>query len=81
VNEEQSWTYSVTRLLNKDLSEPDHLGIIVELFGKVDHGIGRVLLFTRTSSGKKGTSSSNCNFVAISSPSGCILHRKWNEKL
>jgi len=66
-------TYSVTRLLSKDLSELDHLRI-VELFGKVDHGIGRVLLFTRSSSSEEGTCSGNCNFVAFSSPTGSILH-------
>jgi len=66
-------TYSITRLLNKDLSEPDHLRIIAELFGKVDHGIGRVLLFTRSSSSEEGTRSGNRNVVAISSTTGSIL--------
>jgi len=66
-------TYSITRLLNKDLSEPDHLRIIAELLGKADHGIGRVLLFTRSSSSEKGTRSGYCNGIAISSPTGSIL--------
>jgi len=68
--------YSITRLLNKDLSKSDHLRITVELFGKVDHGIGRILLFTRSCSGKEGTCSGNCNCVAISSPTGSILDIK-----
>ena len=37
------FAYRVTRLLHKDLREPDHV-LTVQAFGQVDHAIRRVLL-------------------------------------
>jgi hypothetical protein len=47
-------TYSVPRLLDKDLREPDHLSIVIELFSQVDHGVGRVLLVAFVAGGEEG---------------------------
>ena len=41
---ERNETYSVPRLLNENLREFDHLGVIVELLGQIDHLVCRVLL-------------------------------------
>lgn len=39
-------THGVARLLHEDLGETDHVRVVVELFGEVDHSISRVLLIT-----------------------------------
>lgn len=39
-------TYRISGLLNKKLCEPDHLGIVVESLGEVNHLIACVLLVT-----------------------------------
>ena len=43
-----STTYCIARLLSEELREPDHLGVIVELVGQIDHVVCLVLLFTGT---------------------------------
>ena len=43
----------VSRLLNKDLSESDHLRAL-ELLRKIDHAVSGILLFARASRSKKG---------------------------
>lgn len=45
--------YSSVRLLNKELGEPDHLGIAIELFGEVDHSVRCILLVAVTAGGEK----------------------------
>jgi len=47
-------TYTVSRLLAKDLCSCDHIAR-VELLGKIHHVVRGVLLITWTSSSKEGT--------------------------
>jgi hypothetical protein len=57
-------TYTVARLLTKDLGKFDHIGR-VELLGKIHHGVRAVLLITWTSSSEKGTEGVDSNGVAL----------------
>ena len=65
--------YRVTGLLSKDLSQPNHVSVIVELLGEVDHLVGRVLLFAWPRSGQKGGECSDGDRVALLSPSCSAL--------
>ena len=44
----------VTRLLDEDLGERDHVGIVIELFGQVDHRVGSILLVAIPAGGEEG---------------------------
>lgn len=44
--ENEGMTHGVARLLHEDLGETDHVRVVIELFGEVDHSISRVLLIT-----------------------------------
>lgn len=50
---EEKKTYGVARLLHKYLREADHLSVIFELLGEVDHSIRRVLLIAFVSSSQE----------------------------
>ena len=42
-------------MLSEDLRELDHVSVVLQRFGEVDHGVRRVLLVAGTSSGKECT--------------------------
>jgi len=58
--EKNSWasranhTDRITGLLTENPSQLDHLSVVVELFGEVNHLVGRILLFARSCAGQKG---------------------------
>jgi len=56
-------------LLSENLSQLDHLSIILELLSEVNHLVGRVLLFAWPWSGQKGAESSDRDGVALLSAS------------
>jgi hypothetical protein len=65
-------TYTVSRLLAKDLCSCDHRGR-VELLGKIHHVVRGVLLITCTSTSKEGTEGVDSNGVALRGTPGRIL--------
>jgi hypothetical protein len=62
-------TWRVARLLNENLGEPDHLTIVVQLFGEINHLVSRVLLVAWPSSSQKGGECGNRKRVAFLSTS------------
>ena len=46
--------YRIARLLDENLGEADHVGIVVQLLRKVDHGISRILLIAVSTSCEQG---------------------------
>jgi len=56
---------AVARLLCKDLCELDHVRIVVELLGKIDHLISAVLLVTRARSSEEGPSPGDSDGIAL----------------
>lgn len=72
-NGQRERTYSITRLLSEKLSKSDHICVIVELLGKVDHLVCRVLLVTNASTSEKRRSSCDGNGVALLATTSCVL--------
>ena len=60
----------VARVLSKDLRQRDHLGIILECLGKIDHGIRRVLLVAVASPCQKSHESGLRRHPALVGSSG-----------
>ena len=52
-----SVTDGVARLLDPDLSETDHVLVVEELLGKIDHHVCCVLLLAGSSGAEEGTNS------------------------
>ena len=65
--------YGIARLLDEDLGEPDHLSVVSELLGQVDHGIARVLLLAGTCTGQKSAERSDRYRIATFSASRSTL--------
>jgi len=62
-------TDRIAGLLSENLGQLDHLSIALELLGKVNHLVGRILLFTGSCSGQKGSECSHGDRVALLSAS------------
>ena len=65
--------YSITWLLDEDLSEADHVRIIIELFGEVDHSISCVLLVAISACSQEASESLLRNWIALLCTSGSEL--------
>jgi len=57
-------------LLTENLSQHDHLSIVVKLLGEIDHLVSRVLLCAGSSSGQKGAKRGHGKRVALVFTSG-----------
>ena len=57
--------YSVARLLRKNLGKFDHIWVVVQRLGKIDHVVSRVLLVARSCSGKKSREGLNRDWIAF----------------
>ena len=73
-------TYGVPGLLSEDLGELDHVGIVVELFGKVDHLICAVLLSTWISCCQKCPDRVYSDGIALSGATGFVLRKEKKTK-
>jgi len=62
-------TNRITGLLTENLSQLDHLSVVVELLGEVNHLVGRILLFARSRGSQKGGECSHGDRVALLSAS------------
>lgn len=69
-------TYRVPGLLSEDLSKFDHVRVVVELFGKVNHLVCAVLLRTRISSSKKCTDRVHGDRVTLVRATGGSLYKE-----
>lgn len=73
-------THGVARLLHEDLGETDHVRVVVELFGEVDHSISRVLLITVPACSQKSRESLLRDRVALlGTPSSNLQWRLASE--
>ena len=66
-------TNRITGLLNENLSQLDHVSVIVELLCEIDHLVARILLVAWPCSGQKGGECSHGDRVALLSASCCVL--------
>ncbi len=69
-------TYSISGLLDKELGESDHLRVVVQRLGKVNHSIRRVLLIAVPASGEKTSKRGLRERVALIGASSCDLSMK-----
>lgn len=70
----------VAWLLDEDLRELDHVGVVVECLGEVDHLITRVLLIAGTSRCEEGCERGDRDWVALVSASSCELKRENHQR-
>jgi hypothetical protein len=59
--------------LDKELSQPDHLGVVFERLGERDHGVASILLITDPTCSEECTSSFDGDLVALSTSSSLVL--------
>jgi len=58
-------TDRIAGLLNEDLRQLDHLSVVAERLGEIDHLVGRILLFTWPRSSQKGAECSYGDRVTL----------------
>ena len=68
-------TNRITGLLNENLSQLDHVSVIVELLCEIDHLVARILLVAWPCSGQKGAECSHGDRVALLSASCSVLQK------
>jgi hypothetical protein len=66
--------YRVARLLNENLSQTNHLGVISELLSQVNHLVSSILLFTRSRGCQQSTESSDRDLITLVSTSCGLLY-------
>ena len=66
-------TNRVSGLLGKDLSEFNHVGIVVKSLCKVNHVIRGILLFAWTGGSKKSAKGRDSNLIALCTSTSSIL--------
>ena len=68
--------YRVARLLREDLRELDHVRVVVERLGEVDHRVRRVLLLAGTRGGEERRERGHGDRVALF---GTTCSELWNQ--
>jgi hypothetical protein len=59
--------------LHEYLSQLDHLGVVFQLFGQINHLVGLILLVTDTGVSEESIEASNLEGIALRSSSSSVL--------